>query len=309
VQSVLHNLSVFKDRASRWAVALVAVALGTVLTYCVRPPDSWPGCAPSVYLCASSAEGCISQEDERQLKQMGCSAVGYLDSRILGINHLYIRGSKVPSWPPTWGFDPEGLITTCSAVLPMAFGLHCGFVWKTLQDPRAVLLHWLALGAVLTAFASVLSIWVPCNKRLWSPSYSLLMSGLATLVYAGLFLVIDAGSLLPQSAQRIIRLAKAVCSPLQWLGENCILFFVLSDCCGVLDWLLRSVTWGKPYAENNVVAWFQNTVLMQWLNLGASCTGSYHLCGPAVMTFVWIEILFWILVCGLLHRQGIFWKI
>eukprot|EP00415_Alexandrium_ostenfeldii_P000990 UN0990 len=191
----------------------------------------------------------------------------------------------------------------------MAFGLHSGFAWKSLQDSAAVLSHWLALGTLLTIFAFLLSIWVPFNKRLWSPSYSLIMSGLAMLFYAILFLLVDAVSLLPQSMRRAAGMAKVILSPLQWLGENCILFFVFSDCSGVLDWLLRSVTWGKPYSENNVVAWFQNKVLMQWLNLGGSCTGSYAQCGPAVMTFVWIEILFWILVCGLLHRLGVFWKI
>lgn len=307
VQNRLFGLSIFRDRATKWGIAWAAFALGTILTYGVRPPNSWPGCAPNVYACGDS--GCTSQEDENQLRHMGCSAVGYLDSRILGINHMYIRGSAVPSHTPTWAFDPEGLVATCSAVLPMAFGMHSGFVWSVLRDPRPVLLHWLVLGVVLTAFASVLSLGVPFNKRLWSPSYSLLMSGLATLIYAGLFLVVDAATVLPQSIQRVSAWAKTALSPLQWLGENCILFFVLSDCCGVLDWLLRSVTWGQPYAEKNLVSWFQNTVLMQWLNLGASCTGGYQHCGPAVMTFVWIEIIFWTLTCGLLHRHGIFWKI
>uniref|UniRef100_A0A7S4Q9P3 Heparan-alpha-glucosaminide N-acetyltransferase catalytic domain-containing protein n=1 Tax=Alexandrium monilatum TaxID=311494 RepID=A0A7S4Q9P3_9DINO len=310
VQREFHGFAApFRARGPQWCVALAAAALGIVLTYGVRPPDSWAGCAPSVYLCADSAAGCTSQEDEDQLKQMGCSAVGFLDSHVLGVSHTYIRGSKVPSWPPTWGFDPEGLVTTCSAVLPMAFGLHIGFVWRALRDVQKVLLHWLVLGVALTAFASVLSIWVPLNKRLWSPSYSLLMCGLAALIYSGLFLVVDASAVLPASLRRFSRWAKAILSPLQWLGENCILFFVLSDCCGVLDLLLRSITWGKPYTEKNVVAWFQNTVLMQWFGLGSSCAGMYAECGPAVMTYVWIEILLWVIVCGVLHRQGIFWKI
>eukprot|EP00415_Alexandrium_ostenfeldii_P002867 UN2867 len=135
------------------------------------------------------------------------------------------------------------------------------------------------------------------------------MFGLAMLFYAILFLLVDAVSFFPQSMRRAAGMAKVILFPLQWLGENCIFFFVFSDCFGVLDWLLRFVTWGKPYSENNVVAWFQNKVLMQWLNLGGFCPGSYAQCGPAVMTFVWIEILFWILVCGLLHPLGVFWKI
>ena len=39
---------------------------------------------------------------------MGCSGVGWLDSLILGINHLYITGNNVgPTATASFGFDPE----------------------------------------------------------------------------------------------------------------------------------------------------------------------------------------------------------
>lgn len=306
------GLRIFGVRAYKAIIAVILVALGTGLTYGVTPPQSWPGCAAAVYQCsagdAATARNCNHRGDE-ELRAMGCSAVSYLDSKILGINHVYVRGSDRPSWPPTWGFDPEGLVTSLSAVFPMYFGLHVGCVWRELKDAKGALLHWSLLGAIAVVCALVLSVWVPLNKRLWSPSYSLLNCGIATLTYACLFGAIDGG--IPSGTQvaRLRNWGKVVLSPLQWLGTNCILFFVLSDCCGVLDWLLRSLTWGVPYAEKNLVYWFQSIFLMKWLHLGNSCAGGYDDCGPARMVYVWIQIVFWMLICGVLYRKGIFWKI
>jgi len=300
------GLWIFGVRAYKAIIAVVLVALGTSLTYGVTPPRSWPGCSATVYKC--SAGSCKDLGGE-ELRAMGCSGVGYLDSEILGINHVYVRGSNRPSWPPNFGFDPEGLVTSLSAIFPMYFGLHVGCVWRELKDMKGALLHWVFLGVVAVVCALLLSVWVPLNKHLWSPSYSLLNCGIATLTYACLFGAIDGGTSSGTQVARLRNWGKIVLAPLQWLGTNCILFFVLSDCCGILDWLLRSLTWGMPYAEKNPVYWFQSIFLMKWLHLGKSCAGGYDNCGPARMVYVWIQIALWMLICGVLHRKGIFWKI
>lgn len=302
------GLWIFGMRAFKAIIVVVLVALGTCLTYAVTVPQSWPGCAANIYRCSPDDESCTHAGGD-ELRDMGCSAASYLDSKILGINHVYVQGSDRPSWPPTWGFDPEGLVTTLSAIFPMYFGLHVGCVWRELKDVKGALLHWICLGTFAVVCALVLSVWVPLNKRLWSPSYNLLNCGVATLTYACLFGAIDGGT---PSGTRIARLrewGKIVLAPLQWLGTNCILFFVLSDCCGVLDWLLRSLTWGKPYGEKNPVYWFQSIFLMKWLHLGNSCAKGYDECGPARMVYVWIQIASWMLICGVLYHKGIFWKI
>ena len=59
---------------------------------------------------------------------MGCSSVGWLDSCVLGISHLYIAGSNVsPTAAANFGFDPEALrdllgITHFLAVFPAGHG-------------------------------------------------------------------------------------------------------------------------------------------------------------------------------------------
>eukprot|EP00439_Symbiodinium_sp_Y106_P012995 s7878_g1.t3 len=123
---------------------------------------------------------------------MGCSSVGWLDSCVLGINHLYIAGSNVsPTAAASFGFDPEGMVTTLSAVLPMFLGLHIGHAWRLLKSTPEVMVHWAMLAAFCTVAGIFLSGWLPFNKRLWSLSYSLFTSGTAILMHALLYFACD----------------------------------------------------------------------------------------------------------------------
>eukprot|EP00928_Gymnodinium_smaydae_P010134 TRINITY_DN13805_c2_g1_i1.p1 TRINITY_DN13805_c2_g1~~TRINITY_DN13805_c2_g1_i1.p1 ORF type:complete len:520 (-),score=55.93 TRINITY_DN13805_c2_g1_i1:164-1723(-) len=311
-----HGWQLFRRNAPSWIIVLCFVALGTGLTYGVTPPASWPGCAAKLYACGADDAGsgtCVQkahgEKSSENLRNMGCSGPGYWDTKILGVNHVYISGSNVSAWPPKFGFDPEGFVTTMSAVFAMHLGLHVGQVWGLLKDPRRALTHWTVLGLVLLVAGLLLSAWIPMNKRLWSPSYGLFMSGAATVAYACFFGLIDATALHPPKFQAFARVVRILLTPLQWLGANCILFFVLSDCCGVISFLMQSVTWGYPPNKNNIVSWFQETVLMDTFRLGSGCTGSFEHCGPALMAFVWIEIIVWVGICGILFQKNIFWKI
>jgi len=185
---------------------------------------------------------------------MGCSSVGWLDSCVLGISHLYIAGSNVsPTAAANFGFDPEGMVTTLSAVLPMFLGLHIGHAWRLLKSTPEVMVHWAMLAAFCTVAGIFLSGWLPFNKRLWSLSYSLFTSGTAILM----------------------------------LGSNCILFFVLSDCCGLFSWFLQFIAWGNPAGEHNVVYWFRKQLLWKAFN----CTATP--CGPADAAYALVGLAFW----------------
>jgi len=299
--------------APAWSAILVIVCVGIGLTYGVTPPGGWPGCAATVFPCEANFSGGGQCGPEPhfvdRLDRMGCSGPGYIDSTILGIRHVYHKGSNMPTWPPTFGFDPEGLVTTLSATFSMYFGLHAGKVWQTTKNVKISMLHWFSLGFGMMLVGFILTAWVPFNKRLWSPSYSLFMAGNATLCYASLFWLVDATQSQPICLRSVSAWLRTLFIPLQWLGANCILFFVFSDCSGVLSFLLSSINWGHPYTENNIVAWFQNDVLMRWLDLGASCGTTYARCGPALMVFVWVEIVAWMSIAGILYRKKIFWKI
>ena len=138
-----NNLGISKESK----VVLLVVGAGAVLTYAVKPPTSWPGCASStlfgpgdpsflrktpvlhywrisvlkpVMSCVSirlgaqclrlSIASCVLGEAIQELR-MGCSSVGWLDSLILGVNHVYIAGSNVgPTAAANFGFDPEAAL-------------------------------------------------------------------------------------------------------------------------------------------------------------------------------------------------------
>jgi predicted acyltransferase len=293
--------------ALRWASALAVVLAGELLGS-LSPPSSWPGCAQTLYSSDPS------RADAQQLHEMGCSSVGWLDSLLLGVNHLYITGNNQgPEVDASFGFDPEGLVTTLNAVFPMFVGLHVGRA-ALLLDMKNLFVHWTLLGTFFSVLGFWMTTWIAFNKRLWSPSYSLFTTGTGILMYALLFLLCDhnlpvSRSALSASFGKVGRFLSNILRPFQWLGSNCILFFVFSECCGVLSWFLQTITWGaQQNAKQNLVSWFHDKFLWHSCGLGKSCT-SQSPCGPVEVAFTAVGLLFWILVCGLLHRKGIFWKI
>ena len=196
----------------------------------------------------------------------------------------------------SFGFDPEGLVTTLSAVFPMFVGLHVGRAGAL--DLKASLLHWLLLAALLAVLGLSLSYFVAFNKRLWSPSYNFFTAGTGICLYTMLYVVCDVEwSLFRRLRQGTVLLLK----PFQWLGCNAIFFFVFSECCGLLSWMLQCVTWGSG---RNLVRCFRDFL---WHSLGRQC--NTELCGPVEVAYTAIQLMFWILLCGLLYRKGLFWKI
>lgn len=245
------------------------------------------------------------------LLRMGCSSVGWLDSCVLGINHLYIVGNNVsPTAAASFGFDPEGMVTTLSAVLPMFLGLHIGHAWRLLKSAEEVIVHWTMLAAFCTVAGISMSGWLPFNKRLWSPSYSFFTSGTAILMYALLYFACDVLAQRPSFWGRAALRFAPLYAPFRWLGSNCILFFVLSDCCGVFSWFLQFIAWGHPAGEHNVVHWFRKQLLRSlWLSQHSSIALPVLRFASVDAVYALVGLAFWVLVCGVLHRRGIFWKI
>jgi len=272
------GLRLLADSRWQWAVVLLIVGLGGLLTYVVKPPASWPACSGTLY----------GPGDPEILRKMGCSSVGWLDSCVLGISHLYIAGSNVsPTAAANFGFDPEGMVTTLSAVLPMFLGLHIGHAWRLLKSTPEVMVHWAMLAAFCTVAGIFLSGWLPFNKRLWSLSYSLFTSGTAILMHALLYFACDVLAHRPTLWGRAALRFAWLYAPFRWLGSNCILFFVLSDCCGLFSWFLQFIAWGNPAGEHNVVYWFRKQLLWKAFN----CTATP--CGPADAAYALVGLAFW----------------
>merc|ERR1711998_829053 len=147
------------------------------------------------------------------------------------------------------------------------------------------------------------------NKRLWSPSYNLFMVGFATVVYALFYVLCDAVTdTAPPAMQTASRIFRTVLAPLQWLGANCILFFVFSDSGGVGTWLAQIPSWGQPHDENNLVYFWNNIVLGKWFGLASGCSDIDD-CPPVRLTYTAVELVMWMAICGYLYHKGIFWKL
>lgn len=120
-------------------------------------------------------------------------------------------------------------------------------------------------------------------------------AGTGIFLYAALFFLCDREPSSPLWRKMTI-IGTTALKPFQWLGANCILFFVLSECCGVLSWALQSVR-GE---EQNIVRWFRDHFLWHTCRLGHHCPSPVgnvqNACAPVEVAFTLIGLLFWILL-------------
>lgn len=96
------------------------------------------------------------------------------DLRLFGEQHLYHKSPV----------DPEGLLSTLSAIAHTMIGFLCGKLVSSKRELKHRIRGMLTIGGVLTTAGFILQIWLPLNKRIWSPSFVLATCGLAMLLLA-----------------------------------------------------------------------------------------------------------------------------
>ncbi|KAF5767409.1 hypothetical protein HanRHA438_Chr14g0633911 [Helianthus annuus] len=194
-----------------------------------------------------------------------CNAVGYVDREVWGINHLY----SLPVWirlkactlnspesgplrpdAPTWcraPFEPEGLLSSISAILTGVIGIHYGHVLIHFKGHAERLKQWVTMGVGLL----IIDIW---GKR--TP-----------------FLLFE------------------------WIGMNAMLVFVLGAQ-GILAGFING--WYYKNVDNNLVNWIRDHVFIDVWNSERFGTLLY---------VIFVEITFWGVISGILHKLGIYWKL
>ncbi|GAA4788276.1 heparan-alpha-glucosaminide N-acetyltransferase domain-containing protein [Olivibacter ginsenosidimutans] len=102
-----------------------------------------------------------------------------IDIKLLGIPHLY-KGEGVP-------FDPEGLISTFTAIVQVIIGYLVGTYIRSatgegvrLDKLYGVVSRLMVTAAILTLVGLTWGLIFPINKKIWTSSYVLYTSGLAT---------------------------------------------------------------------------------------------------------------------------------
>lgn len=141
------------------------------------------------------------------------SAVNFLstaDRRILGEPHLYHKSAV----------DPEGLVSTISAVASVLCGFVYGRYAVSEGDNFQKIYRSTALGLTITALGLIVALWLPLNKRVWSPSFVLVTSGLCSMLVAAAIYVTDAVR---------SKTAAFLSKPFLIFGSNALALYIFSE--------------------------------------------------------------------------------
>ncbi|CAM6098238.1 unnamed protein product [Calypogeia fissa] len=231
-----------------------------------------------------------------------CNAVGYLDRLLLGINHLYknpmYKRTKdcsinspdygpMPVDAPNWclaPFDPEGLLSSVSAVCSCFIGVHYGHILVHMKGHSNRVTHWAIPAFVMILIGITLHyLGIPLNKPLYSLSYVFLTAGAAGLVFVAMYLLVDVYG---------IRWPTIL---FEWMGMNSLLLYVLVAC-GVAAAAIQGLYWQTP--EQNLVDYVEEHSFQVIFSSGRI----------AKLAYVLFEIIIWSFVAGALHAKGIYWK-
>ncbi len=185
-------------------------------------------------------------------------------------------------WKRDW--DPEGIVSTLSAVATLLTGTLAGF-WLKSDRPLGRRVTGLVLCGLAAAAAGELwGLSLPVNKNLWTGSYVLLTSGFAAASLGLSILLVDGMGLVKPPGF------------FYTFGTNPLLAFVLSG--------LGTKTLG----------------LVKWAGAGGATTslhsflyrGSFgRLPSPVLASHLWAVavVVLWYLVLRAFERRGWYWKV
>ncbi|KAJ4802128.1 heparan-alpha-glucosaminide N-acetyltransferase-like protein (DUF1624) [Rhynchospora pubera] len=191
---------------------------------------------------------------------------------------------------PAWclaPFEPEGILSSVSAILSTIIGVHYGHVLVHLKEHRDRLKHWLSMGVALLILGFVLhfSHAIPLNKQLYTFSYVCVTAGAAALVFSLFYFLVDIVGI------------RSIFLPLEWIGMNAMLVYVMAAE-GIFEGFLNG--WYYESTNNTLVYWVKKHVFVK----------VWHSQRVGVLLYVlFAQILFWGIVAGILHRVGIYWKL
>ena len=171
------------------------------------------------------------------------SLPAYVDRRVFGIPHLWTYGTTAGVGVT---FDPEGLLSTISALASTLLGVFSG---ELLRGPvvlgrrvRAVAVT----AAILLAFGIGLEPVLPWIKKIYTASFACFSTGVALAVFALLLFLMD------------VRGHRRGCLPFLVLGTNAMLAFFVS---GAITVGMSRMNIGSLSAQH----WVHQHVFAGWL--------------------------------------------
>ncbi|GAV77419.1 DUF1624 domain-containing protein [Cephalotus follicularis] len=255
---VNSGLSLLRKYRVQCCVALVITTIYISLSYGLYVPD-WQyqipvetsSSAPKIFYVKCGLRGDTSP---------ACNAVGMIDRKILGVQHLYRKpiyartkqcSIKSPDYGPlpadaaSWcqaPFDPEGLLSSEMAIVTCLVGLHYGHIIINFKDHTNRSLHWLYSSSCLVVLGLALDCFgMHINKALYSFSYMCITAGAAGIVFIGMYLLVDVCG---------YRRTTVV---LEWMGMHALIIYILAAC-NILPVVLQGFYWRQP--QNNILRLF-----------------------------------------------------
>ncbi|XP_057964319.1 uncharacterized protein LOC131155302 [Malania oleifera] len=231
-----------------------------------------------------------------------CNSVGFVDRFLLGESHLYQRPvyrrtkecsvnspdyGPLPPDSPGWcfaPFDPEGILSSLMAAVTCFVGLQYGHIAIHCKGLLHRAFLWSMSSLPLLIFGFVLEVLgIPFCKPLYTLSYMLITVGASGFLFTILFYIVD------------VKRFKKPTILFQWMGMNALTIYALAAC-ELFSAAVQGFYWRSP--ENNLIDGTES--LLQLV---------FHSKKWGTLAFVMLEILFWGLVAGLLHRKGLYIKL
>ncbi|HEY1251490.1 MAG TPA: DUF5009 domain-containing protein, partial [Thermoanaerobaculia bacterium] len=213
----------------------------------------------------------------------------FLSSGVDPGDNLAARVDRAVFGAHTWkpGFDPEGLLSTITAIATTLVGVLAGARLLARIPLRRKVLELALAGTAGVALGLLWGRSLPVNKNLWTPSYVLLTAGLASLALAACMGLFDGDDGKSRSRRA---------APFLWLGRNAIAAFTLSTL-GAIAMLAIEVEGpeGKPRSL--------------WRAIYLSVFDRFADPRLGSLLFALAYLALWIGVCGVLYRRRIFLKI
>lgn len=204
--------------------------------------------------------------------QHGKNFAAYIDSALLGADHVYYSNVELP-------YDPEGIWSTLTSVASCLAGVFTGwYITSSKNDYKQVSTVLFSGIAVLVA-GYILSIWIPVNKTIWTPSYVLVTAGVALLFLGFCMFLID------------MKKVKNWSAPFVVFGANAIAFFMMA---GVLGRLIL-----MPMVDD--------MRLKSWIYAEFFAPVFGDLNGSLIYSIVLVAIYF--IPMYVMYRKGVFWKV
>ncbi|KAM3377192.1 heparan-alpha-glucosaminide N-acetyltransferase-like [Capsicum galapagoense] len=255
--NVSSGKSLMKKYRLQWALTIIVTVVYLSLFYGLYVPD-WEYQMPTD-LSSSKTVTFSVKCGVRGDTGPACNAVGMIDRKILGIQHLYNRPiygrlkecsvsspdyGPLPPDAPSWcgaPFDPEGLLSSLMAIVTCFIGLHYGHIIVHFKGHKVRVQQWLIPSSCLVLLGAICDygFGMHLNKALYTFSYMCVTAGAAGFLFTGVYMIVD-----------VLGYRKYWTIVLKWMGTNALLIYVLVSC-NILPVILQGFYWRQP--ENNIL--------------------------------------------------------